>query len=228
MGGIEEKEKPYYIFRGSDNTSVHYSIDGSEPAFDSPLMDETIVLNGPTELKVKAVSLRWSNGTTTSGHFIEGKALKPHSKAKKGIAGGLNYAYYEGEWDKIPDFSKLTPVKTGIANKDFDLDKLPRKDHFACRFEGFIEIKEDGYYAFGIASDDGSKLYLNDTLLIDNDGLHDSSSFKSYMVPLKTGFYPIRLEYFQKDVNKRYGIIYLTPGATDAIPVPLEIQYYNE
>lgn len=228
MGGIVEKGKSYNIFRASDNTSVHYTIDGSEPVLDSPVMNKIMELTGPAQLKVKPIALRGANSSTTTGHFIEGKALKPHSKPKKAVAGGLNYAYYEGEWDKIPDFSKLKPIKTGIANKDFDLDKLPRNDHFACRLEGSIEIKEDGYYAFGIASDDGSKLYLNNTLLIDNDGLHDSSSFKSYMVPLKTGFYSIRLEYFQKNRGKQYTIMYLTPGATDPMPLPLEIQYYND
>lgn len=228
MGGIVEKGKPYNIFRGSDNIFIHYTLDGSEPVHDSPLMNEIMELNGPAELKVKPVSFRRANNSTTTGHFIEGKALKPHSRPKKAVAGGLNYSYYEGEWDKIPDFSKLKPVKTGLANKDFDLNKLPRKDHFACSIEGFIEIKEEGYYAFGITSDDGSKLYLNNTLLIDNDGLHDSSTLKSYMVPLKTGFYPIRLEYFQKDGDKQYNIIYLTPGATNPMPLPLEIQYYNE
>ena len=48
------------------------------------------------------------------------------------IVSGLQYAYYEGDWESLPNFSKLTPVAAGEA-EDFDLKLARRRDHFALR-----------------------------------------------------------------------------------------------
>ena len=37
---------------------------------------------------------------------------------------------------------------------------------------GLIKIPADGIYSFYISSDDGSKLFIDDKILVDNDGLH--------------------------------------------------------
>ena len=46
------------------------------------------------------------------------------------IVSGLQYAYYEGSWDKLPKFDQLTPVATGDA-ENFDLTVARRGDNFA-------------------------------------------------------------------------------------------------
>ena len=53
-------------------------------------------------------------------------------------------------------------------------------------------------------SDDGAKLYLGDKLILNNDGLHDASGTKSFVLPLQKGFYPVRLEYFPEGGRLRY------------------------
>ncbi|MGZ4000175.1 MAG: PA14 domain-containing protein, partial [Mucilaginibacter sp.] len=90
--------------------------------------------------------------------------------------------------------------------------------------------KEDGYYIFGMSSDDGSRLYISNQLLLDDDGLHDNSANKSYILPLRKGFYPIRLEYFQKDGGSSLRLIYLTPSMLNTthpspMAIPRELQY---
>src|SRR6185436_7811535 len=55
------------------------------------------------------------------------------------IVSGLQYAYYEGEWEKLPKFDKLAPATTGDAD-DFDISLARRKDNFALRFEGAINL----------------------------------------------------------------------------------------
>ena len=151
------------------------------------------------------------------------------SKPKNAKQGGLKYSYYEGVWDSLPDFKKLKPVQTGLTDKDFRFDKLPRKSNFACLFEGYIEIKEEGYFVFGLDSDDGSKLYLGNQLLINHDGLHGSGNDQSFVVPLEKGFYPIRLEFFQKEGGMNLNLIYVPPsvGAPHPSQIPIEVQYSN-
>lgn len=146
----------------------------------------------------------------------------------KTVPGGLKYSYYEGSWDSLPDFSKLKPVATGLADSTFSIQKLPAKTNFACLLEGYVEIVLDGYYIFAIVSDDGSKLYLGDKLLIDHDGLHGESP-RSFVLPLQKGFYPIRIEYFQKEGGSAFDLVYMTPDAKPGNPVkiPWKYQYHK-
>ena len=67
---------------------------------------------------------------------------------------------------------------------------------FGIQYRGVITIKESGLYRYRILSDDGSKLYIDDMLGIDNVGIHESIS-KTGEIYLSPGTYPIRVDYFQ-------------------------------
>ncbi|HZY36033.1 MAG TPA: alpha/beta hydrolase-fold protein [Mucilaginibacter sp.] len=228
MNGIVLKDKPYQVLYVGSSQNVHYTTDGTEPTAMSPKMEKEFMLSGPATLVARSFSFRGPNDKSTTGVFRLGDYLAPAPNAKNLRTGGLRYRYYEGEWNKLPDFSKLKPVKSGIADSTFSLDKLPAQNNFGLLLDGQIEVKEDGYYLFGLISDDGSKLYLDNQLLIDNDGLHGSDDAKSYIVPLKKGFYPIKIEYFQKDGGHALNLVYLTPSTMNGknpAPIPWALQY---
>jgi len=44
-----------------------------------------------------------------------------------------------------------------------------KKDSFAVQFEGYLHITKRIYMISGKFSDDGSKVYFNDELFLDND-----------------------------------------------------------
>ncbi|MCI0461274.1 MAG: c-type cytochrome [Gemmataceae bacterium] len=83
----------------------------------------------------------------------------------------LTYAYYEGTWDRLPDFARLKPRATGKAS-GFDLGLARRPGNFALKFEGHLRIDREGTYRFHLTSDDGSKLFVGDRLATTNDGIH--------------------------------------------------------
>ena len=228
MNGIVLKNKPVLIWVGNAFPECRYTIDGSEPDKTSPRIDESFQITGPTKLVVKSFSTNGRYDKTAKGNFELGKALPPLPKPGKIHAGGLKYTYYEGTWEKLPDFKKLKPVKTGIADNTFKMTDFPKKTGFACLFEGYLEITKDGYYIFVLVSKDGSKLFLGDKLLIDNDGVHSSESVKSFVLPLEKGFYPVRMEYFQKGKSGSMQVFYVEPGNEDTSPIPLDIQYHDE
>ena len=64
-------------------------------------------------------------------------------------------------------------------------------------YSEFIDIKEPGEYTFYVASNDGSKLFVNEKLVVDNDGLHGADEEKTGQIYLSKGSYPIKLIYFQ-------------------------------
>ena len=122
----------------------------------------------------------------------------------------LTYQYYEGAWDKMPDFSTLQPVKTGqVAN--FDLSPRNRDDHFAFLFEGYIDIQVAGEYTFYTASDDGSLLYVANEQVVDNDGLHALQE-RQGKVYLDEGQHLIKVMYFEKKGKQTLKVKYEGPG----------------
>ena len=49
-----------------------------------------------------------------------------------------------------------------------------RFEWFAIEYTGKFWIENSGHYRFSLLSDDGAKLYLNDRVVIDIDGVHDA------------------------------------------------------
>ena len=132
------------------------------------------------------------------------------------LSPGLNYRYYEGEWDQLPDFSALTPVKTG-SSRNIDLNLKSRNDLFAFIWEGYLRIPASGNYTFELASDDGSKLYLNSSYsnnaqaLIDNNYLH-SDQARTATLYLAAGLYPFAVTYFEKTGLENLNLYWTGPG----------------
>lgn len=87
------------------------------------------------------------------------------------IAANLNYAYFEGDWDKVPDFGKLEPKSKGMSS-GFDAEVAPRKSNYGLRFTGFIHLAKEGKYKFHLGSDDGSRLQIDGEEVVLNDGIH--------------------------------------------------------
>jgi signal transduction histidine kinase len=83
--------------------------------------------------------------------------------ASTNLVNGLDYACYAVAGEVLPDFSELTPLKTGAVS-NFDLDAMfgvtSRNEHVGLRFAGFLQIPRDGLYTFYLTSDDGSQLFI--------------------------------------------------------------------
>lgn len=121
----------------------------------------------------------------------------------------LRYAYYEGTWDRLPDFAKLKPVSTGVT-AGFDVN-LGRPDNFALRFEGKIAIAKEGQYRFHLASDDGSRLFIDDQLVVNNDGIHPPKNELGRAF-LKAGEHSVVIEFFEQGGGEELKVEYEGAG----------------
>ncbi len=109
--------------------------------------------------------------------------------------------------EAMPEFSALgEPVQRfEVPNLDYDevdassgfpgLDAL--QDNYALRFMGSINIVEEAEYELCLHSDDGSQLLLEDTLVVDNDGVHDAPVEACELVYLAAGEYRLQINYLQ-------------------------------
>jgi hypothetical protein len=212
QAGILPKGVTTYAIVQNINPNLRYTLDGSEPTAESPVCTERIEIKNPCVLTVKGVASNYKGAPSVKRVFTEGDYLKGDEKARK-LKPGLKYTYYEGTWDSLPDFSKLKPVKTGIT-KGLNLDCAMKKDSFAIRFEGYLHVTEKDLYDIWILSDDGTKVYFDNKLLLSNDGLHSADMPAVKLLPLNPGYYPIRIDYFEKagDQSVALGAVRFSKG----------------
>lgn len=115
---------------------------------------------------------------------------------------GISYSVYQGDWNNLPDFTALTPVKQGIS-PNIDITVSPYQDHFGIVWEGWINIPATNTYTFYLSSDDGSAMYLdagydpNGTRFINNDALQGNTE-KSAAKSLAKGWHKFAVTYFEK------------------------------
>jgi predicted alpha/beta superfamily hydrolase len=218
--------KPAPVFFNGSFPDVHYTIDGSEPDTTSKQAPQMIEITGPATLTVKWLGENKKYITTTKGNFELTKVWPAIQNVKNMKPGGLHYSYYEGKWETLPDFTKLKAIKTGIADSAFSLEKLPAKSNFGCVFEGYLKVDIEGYYNFALCTSDGSKFFINGREIINNDGLHGSEWYKSYVVPLQKGFYPVHLEYFLGKGNSHLDFIYISPDTHETVNLTFKMMYY--
>jgi parallel beta-helix repeat protein len=124
---------------------------------------------------------------------------------------GLNYDYYESKegYSVLPNFSSLTPVKSG-STSNFNISLANRSTAYSFNFTGYIDVPVDGQYVFYTTSDDGSKLYIDNVLVVNNDGLHGSKE-NAGMIGLKAGKHAISVGYFQQGGGSVLNVSYNGP-----------------
>jgi hypothetical protein len=105
----------------------------------------------------------------------------------------------------LPDFTRLKPVGTiyasslNIPPQDFRQGfpgVTKRFEWFAIDYTGRFWIDKPGAYDFALTSDDGAVLYIDDQLVVDNDGTHPPVKLTGN-VELSGGVHRIRVAYFQ-------------------------------
>lgn len=119
---------------------------------------------------------------------------------------GEKYAVsiYHGTWDKLPDFSKMEPVRKSKAD-DLDPKVARRGNEFGIVFETYLPIATKGKYKFRIGSDDGSRLLIDGKEVVKMDGVHPME-FREATKELEAGVYPLSVEYFDKSGQKELSV----------------------
>ena len=185
-------EKSFELFR-STNPQEDFVTVGVLPANTTSFADTLVEASTTYYYKVRAINQYGES---------------PFDK----VGPGVGYAYYERTgMSVVPDFNTMTPVRTGRANT-FQLGMQLRGDNFALKFEGFITIPTTGNYTFYLKSDDGSRLYINNNPVVNNDGLHDATAEQSGTVSLNAGIYPIKVTFFEATGGEVLTASYQGPG----------------
>lgn len=141
----------------------------------------------------------------------------------------ISYDVFHGSWTSLPDMDALTPEATG-ATDDFTLQVRLQETDYALRFRARFFVYADGLYNFATLSDDGSKLLIDTTLVVDNDGTHSLARVDG-SISLAAGYHDVEVQFFNATGAAQLGIRWSGPGFSETsfdgrdmgdVEVPLE------
>lgn len=165
--------------------TIRYVTDGSAPTTSSPVYERPIEIRGKTTVAARMFD--------ASGH---GSATSQRTYKPIAAGLGLRYRLYEGQWTRVPDFTKLQPVFEGVTT-DLNVESRQLKsDDWAMLLDGNFEVASPGKYTFYLKSDDGARFYVDDHLVINNDGDHSLLELEG-AIELAAGKHQIRIEFFE-------------------------------
>ncbi len=114
----------------------------------------------------------------------------------------INVKYYDATgWTMLPSegLDSLTPYATGttysinFSKTSGNFAGSGRQNYVGALFQGYVYASEI-VQRICVNSDDGSKLYIDDVLKINNDGLHVE---RRRCAGITTGLHKVDLEYFE-------------------------------
>jgi hypothetical protein len=109
---------------------------------------------------------------------------------------------------QTPNVDKLMPTINWNSATQFGFE-----NHFVAHVLGNVNIATAGSYAFRLTSDDGSRLIIDDAIVIDHDGVHGATA-KEGTINLTTGYHSVRIEMFERDGGQQLTLDWRPPGAT--------------
>ncbi len=202
---------PVISFSVGGVEAVRYTTDGTEPGLNSNLYTKPFLIASTSTVKAKA----YLAGSLPSATLVElVKNYEWMAAVKTGqLQPGIAYKYYQPEnnINMVTSF-KTNPVSSGVADV-ISVAKKQRADKFAFEFKGLIKIAKDAVYTFYTQSDDGSKLFIDEEEVVDNDGDHGTVE-KSGRAALKKGYHKIKVIYFDSGGGNELKVLMQAEGGT--------------
>jgi alpha-L-fucosidase len=208
--------QPVVSLAASEGEEIRYTLDGSEPTAASALYTKPFALNKTATVKAKSFSANVLPGNSVE-HVVTRyewmNAVKP-----AGIKPGIAYRYFEPVGKiGLEAIASSSIVKEGVVTEISEKVKQ-RKEKYALSFQGYIRVGKDGVYNFSTLSDDGSKLFIDDAEVVNNDGDHGSVE-QSGKAALKKGFHKIRVVYYDGGGGNELKVFWQPDGAKkEALP----------
>ncbi len=122
---------------------------------------------------------------------------------------GIRYTYHEGKVKSVDQLDSLAVVEQGVV-PDFSIEGAKVNECFGYQFQTFVKVAKAGSYHLYATSDDGSKVWIDGTLIINNDGSHGSNTEEA-VFELEPGYHRLEVKYFQNTEGKTLELTWTNP-----------------
>lgn len=217
-GGLFVRKKAMVTIdcAGTDG-KIRYTTDGTVPTAHSEVYTQPFEMTSSGVVKAVWFGKDGRKSDCSKGYFRVVNQVIDNM--------GVTFKLYKGiNLSKVPDFSMLKSISRG---KSFEIstDEMGDKigENTALVFQGFINIEKDGSYTFSTLSDDGSKLFIDDKQIVDNDGDHGVQE-RQGSVELTKGKHAVRVEYFNAAGGSFLNCLISGPGIPRQIINPVMLR----
>jgi alpha-L-fucosidase len=176
----------------TSGANLRYTLDGSEPTHESALWSAPIRVSTTCTLKTAAFDgvVRVTDTAEQPFHLVS-----PHpSKASRGTQPGLQRIVVHGDYTTLPSFTNAKALETSA---EITLTPEIATEGIGVRWTGILSVEHDALYRFRLNSDDGSRLSINGSLIIDNNGLHSAKAVEG-TAALAAGHHAVTIEWFNR------------------------------
>lgn len=126
---------------------------------------------------------------------------------------GLTARYYDNpDWKGTP---LLKVRERAFTRLRLQSDFPQITENYGVQWTGAISLPAAGTYEFATISDDGSELWINDQLVVDNRGMHGMQERRG-AITLDKGLYPVVLRYMQGGGGADLKVFWTPPGKPQA------------
>lgn len=196
---------------------IRYTTDGTEPKETSPVYEAAFSPGKPGQIQARAYKSGMMASKLTQEE-VQIYAMKPALQFFRVPDPGLRLQVMStnGKYN-------AETVETGALVKSADVREIVAEPACATgpcgmTWQGHINVPQTGGYQFWTESDDGSILYIDSEIIVDNDGEHGMEE-KSGRVYLQKGYHNFKLVYFNSTGGGGLRVLYATPdGNKQAIP----------
>lgn len=177
------------------DVKIYYTTNGSEPDASSQHYESKFKVTESMMVKAKAFKKGFYPSYTTPLKFRKLDLLPPVKVAN--VKKGISYEYRE-VWlcKKVDDIIRYPLLHRGTLSAiraDLGI-KMSEKN--GVIYNGYINISKKGTYTFYLDSDDGSVLYIDNILVVNNDGSHRRRE-RHGIIALGNGYHSITVKHFQ-------------------------------
>ncbi|MEQ5792181.1 hypothetical protein J4E06_14030 [Muricauda sp. NFXS6] len=221
---------------GTDYFIGEYRVDGgswiefenaSGDSNPSDPLNSSYTVNLPTTGSTLEIRIRFYNTAGNEYYYIDNIDVQGTLDL---CNGEVDFEFY----DSSPSGSTVDNIPTsGFQGSgtftSFDVDALQNQEdpgdtnNFSIRYSGYIQIDTQGSYTFYTSSDDGSKLFIDGTEVVDNDGAHGNQE-RSGNITLTAGLHDITVLFFENSGGETLTVQYEGPSISKQ-NVPFSILY---
>ncbi|WP_423148310.1 family 20 glycosylhydrolase [Rubrolithibacter danxiaensis] len=211
------------------DAKIYYTINGYTPRETDNLYENGIYVKVPEGekrfLKTIVITPSGKRSAVTTTILSNELPLEPAASTTNGLKAGLKYYAVPGVFENALQIDTAQAIDKGVTSSiDFSKfrSKIGRGKSFGVIYTGFINIPEDGTYTFTTRSDDGSRLWLDDRLIVNNDMRHAAFEQTS-ATKLQKGLHRIKIAYFQVNGGE-FKTFMSQPGKTRSV-IPVNVLY---
>ncbi len=195
-----------------EDMEIYYTLDGTKPSKNSTKYTTPFIISENTTLKTIAyrgdVASEIKTSNVEKQLFIEPLNVQPTKGSLK-------------QWSALKKFTVVEKVNLDEKSNfklvgAIDLTGFENIEHVSLVFKGYFMAEEDGLFEFSTKSDDGSLLYINNKLVVDNGGNH-AAVLRSGMVALKKGWHPITLTFHQGGGGSELSVKFKSPSNEEKV-----------